>query len=330
MPSSDSLQTRHFKRIGIMTSGGDAPGMNMTLRCVVRAALQHDFEVIGIENGYSGMLKKQFRPLNAHDVGYIMQRGGTMLGTARSEYFKTAQGRAEALANLHEAEIEALVIIGGNGSLTGGLELERAGMPVVGIPGSIDNDLYGTQMAIGVDTCLNTIVDAVDRIKDTAAAHHRAFVVEVMGRHSGYLALMGALASGAEVAVIPEVQSSLLDIGNKMEKAFERGKSHFIVMVAEGASLKAEEIHTYLSQFDHHETRITILGHLQRGGAPSAYDRILASYLGIKAVECLLEGHTGVMVGQIDGKFVRTPLEQVVKRNSSVNMQVYDMVHLLS
>ncbi len=323
-------QTKSFKRIGVLTSGGDAPGMNTAVRATVRAALHQGFEVIGIERGYAGMLEKSFQPLNSHDVGNIMQRGGTMLGTARSELFKTPEGRAHAYANLKEAGIEALVIIGGNGSLAGGLELEKMGMPVVGIPGSIDNDLYGTSMAIGVDTSLNTILEAVDKIKDTAASHQRAFVVEVMGRHSGYLALMSSLASGAEMAVIPEVETNLVEIGEKMERAFARGKSHFIVIVAEGATLKTQPIYNYLCELDHYEVRITILGHLQRGGAPSAYDRILASYLGSEAVECLLEGVSGVMVGQLDGQLTRTPLEQVVKRTSAVNHKVYNLIQLLS
>ncbi len=323
-------RARPFKRIGIMTSGGDAPGMNTALRATTRAALHHGLEVIGIERGYVGMLKQCFRPLTAHDVGNIMQRGGTVLGTARSERFKTEEGRKVALDHLHAVGIEAVVIIGGNGSLAGGLELEKLGMPVVGIPGSIDNDLYGTNMAIGVDTCLNTIIEAVDKIKDTAASHQRAFVVEVMGRHSGYLALMSALASGAEMAVIPEVETSLDEIGHKMIRAFERGKNHFIVMVAEGAALKTSVIYDQLAKFDNFETRITILGHLQRGGAPSAYDRILASYLGGEAVECLLAGQSGVMVGQLDGKLTRTPLEQVVKRTSAVNLKVHQLIQLLS
>lgn len=326
-----SSQILPYKRVGILTSGGDAPGMNTALRAIVRAATHQGLEVVGIERGYAGMLKKHFRPLTAHDVAQIMQRGGTVLGTARSEHFRTEEGREEALENLHEAGIEALIIIGGNGSLAGGLELQKIGMPVVGIPGSIDNDLYGTSMAIGVDTCLNNIIEVVDKIKDTAAAHHRAFVVEVMGRHSGYLAVMSALASGAEMAIVPEMETSLEEIGDQMERAFfERNKSHFIAMVAEGATLKTQEIYEHLCRFDHHETRITILGHLQRGGAPSAFDRILASYLGAAAVDCILEGVSGVMVGQIDGQLARTPLEHVVKRTSGFRKQIYDMVHLLS
>lgn len=323
-------QIKLIKRIGLMTSGGDAPGMNTALRATARAALHYGFEVTAIERGFAGMLTNSFRPLTSHDVANIMQRGGTVLGTARSDKFRTVAGQQQALANLQAAGIEAVVIIGGNGSLAGGLELEQRGMPVVGIPGSIDNDLYGTSMAIGVDTCLNTILEAVDKVKDTAASHQRAFVIEVMGRHSGYLALMSALASGSELAVIPEIEISLTTIGVKMKHALERGKSHFIVLVAEGAALKAQQIYNYLSNLDHFETRITILGHLQRGGAPSAYDRILASYLGQEAIQCLMEGVSGVMVGQLNGQLTRTPLEQVVKRTSAVNLKVHELIQLLS
>jgi 6-phosphofructokinase 1 len=319
-----------FKRLGVMTSGGDAPGMNTAVRAVVRAGLQFGFEVFGIERGFAGLLNGAFRQLNSHDAGNIMQRGGTVLGTARSEFFKTEQGRDQAMAQLHQAGIEGLIIIGGNGSLTGGLELQKMGLPVVGVPASIDNDLYGTSMAVGVDTCLNTIVDAIDKIKDTASSHQRAFVVEVMGRHSGYLALMSAMASGAEVAVIPEVEISLPEMAAKMKAAFDRGKSHFIALVAEGAPFKSQQIYEYLCEVGHFETRLTILGHLQRGGSPSAYDRILATHLGNEAVECLLEGVSGVMIGEKGGTFVRTPLELVVKRTSAVNKKVYELIQRLS
>lgn len=319
-----------FKRLGVMTSGGDAPGMNTAVRAVVRAGLQFGFEVHAVERGFTGLLNANFRQFTSHDAGQIMQRGGTVLGTARSELFKTEQGRDQALENLHQAGIEALVIIGGNGSLTGGLELQKCGMPVVGVPASIDNDMYGTSMAVGVDTCLNTIVEVIDKIKDTASSHQRAFVVEVMGRHSGYLALMSALASGAEVAVIPEVETSLEEIAGKMKAAFDRGKSHFITLVAEGAPFKSQDIYDYLRSVGHFETRLTILGHLQRGGAPSAYDRILATHLGNEAVECLREGISGVMVGEKGGAFVHTPLELVVKRTSAVNKKVYELIQRLS
>lgn len=319
-----------FKRLGVMTSGGDAPGMNTAVRAVVRGGLHFGFEVYGIERGFAGLLNGNFRPLRSPDAGNIMQRGGTILGTARSEKFKTEDGRALALANLRAAGIEGLIIIGGNGSLTGGLELQKAGLPVVGVPASIDNDMYGTSLAVGVDTCLNTIVEAIDKIKDTAASHQRAFVVEVMGRHSGYLALMSAMSSGAEVAVIPEMEITLAEMASKMKAAFDRGKNHFIALVAEGAKLKSQEVYEYLCEVGHYETRLTILGHLQRGGPPSAYDRILATHLGHEAIECCLEGVSGVMVGERGGTFIRTPLELVVKRTSAVNAKVYELIARLS
>ena len=319
-----------FSRLAVMTSGGDAPGMNTALRAVVRAGLSYGLEVYGIERGYSGLLKGELRLLKSHDAGNIMQRGGTVLGTARSEKFKTEEGQAEALAHLQGAGITHMVIIGGNGSLAGGLELQNKGIEVVGVPASIDNDMYGTSMAIGVDTCLNTIVEVIDKIKDTASSHQRAFVAEVMGRHSGYLALMSAMASGAEVAVIPEVKITLGEMALKMKAAFDRGKSHFIVLVAEGAALKSQQVYQYLCEVGHFETRLTIMGHLQRGGSPSAYDRILATQLGNEALECLIEGVSGVMVGKKGEVFTRTPLEQVVKRTSAVNKKVYELIARLS
>lgn len=319
-----------FTRLGVMTSGGDAPGMNTALRAVARGGLSYGLEVYGIERGFSGLLNGKFRQLNSHDAGNIMQRGGTMLGTARSEIFKTEEGQEQALANLREAGIERLVIIGGNGSLAGGLELHKKGLPVVGIPASIDNDLYGTTMAVGVDTCLNTIIEVIDKIKDTAASHQRAFVVEVMGRHSGYLALMSAMASGAEVAVIPEMKITLGELALKMKAAFDRGKSHFIVLVAEGATLNSQQVYQYLCEVGHYETRLTIMGHLQRGGSPSAFDRILATHLGNEAIECLMEGVSGVMIGLKGDVFTRTPLEKVVKRTSAVNKKVYEIIARLS
>lgn len=319
-----------FTRLGVMTSGGDAPGMNTVVRAVVRGGLSYGLEVYGIERGFTGILDKRFRKLNTHDAGNIMQRGGTILGTARSEEFKTEEGQLKALANLRETGIERLVIIGGNGSLAGGLELERKGLPVIGIPASIDNDMYGTSMAVGVDTCLNTIIQVIDKIKDTAASHQRAFVVEVMGRHSGYLALMSAVASGAEVAVIPEMRITLGELAFKMKAAFDRGKSHFIVLVAEGAALSSQQVYQYLCEVGHYETRLTIMGHLQRGGSPSAYDRILATQLGTQAITCLREGVSGVMVGKKGEAYTRIPLQQVVKRTSAVNKKMYELIARLS
>lgn len=319
-----------LKRIGILTSGGDSPGMNTAIRAVTRTALQNGLEVIGIEQGYQGMFDKRFVDLGPRDVGGVMQRGGTILYTARCARFLKPEGRAEALENLRAAGIEAVVIIGGNGSLTGGLELERLGMPIIGLPGSIDNDLYGTDVAIGVDTCLNTILHAIDNIKDTASSHRRAFILEVMGRNSGYLALMSALSGGAEVAIIPEIPTEMEEVTRKLQAAFERGKSHFIIVVAEGAQLKTSDIYAYLREHSSIEARVTILGHLQRGGAPSAFDRILATRLGYAAIQSLLEGKTGVMMGLSGNSIVATPLEEVVSRAKPVDLVGFEMIKLLS
>jgi 6-phosphofructokinase 1 len=304
--------------------------MNTAIRAVTRTALQNGLDVIGIEQGYQGVFDKSFIELGPRDVGGVMQRGGTFLYTARCARFLKPEGRAEALENLRAAGIEALVIIGGNGSLTGGLELERLGMPVVGLPGSIDNDLYGTDVAIGVDSCLNTILHAIDNIKDTASSHRRAFILEVMGRNSGYLALMSALSGGAEVAVIPEIPTDMEELALKLRAAFERGKSHFIIVVAEGAELKTSEIYAYLRQHTSVEARVTILGHIQRGGAPSAFDRILATRLGYSAVQTLLEGKSGVMMGLSGNSIVATPLEEVISRPKPVDLVGFEMIKLLS
>ncbi|MBN9392607.1 MAG: 6-phosphofructokinase [Chloroflexi bacterium] len=319
-----------LKRIGILTSGGDSPGMNTAIRAVTRTALQNGLEVIGIEQGYQGIFDKSFVELGPRDVGGVMQRGGTFLYTARCARFLNPAGRAEALENLRAAGIEALVIVGGNGSLTGGLELERLGMPVVGLPGSIDNDLYGTDVAIGVDSCLNTILHAIDNIKDTASSHRRAFILEVMGRNSGYLAMMSALSGGAEVAIIPEIPTDMEEVALKLRAAFERGKSHFIIVVAEGAQLKTSEIYAYLREHTSVEARVTILGHIQRGGAPSAFDRILATRLGYAAVQTLLEGKSGVMMGLSGNSIVATPLEEVITRPKPVDLVGFEMIKFLS
>jgi 6-phosphofructokinase 1 len=320
----------NLKKIGILTSGGDSPGMNTALRAVTRTAIQNGLEVTGIEQGYQGMFEKKFVELGPRNVGGIMQRGGTFLYTARCARFLKPEGRLEALENLRDEGIQALVIIGGNGSLTGGLELERLGMPVVGLPGSIDNDLYGTDVAIGVDTCLNTILHAIDNIKDTASSHRRAFILEVMGRNSGYLAMMSALAGGAEVAVIPEIPTDMEEVKQKLVAAFDRGKSHFIIVVAEGAALKTREIFDYLCQHSSYEARVTILGHIQRGGSPSAFDRILATRLGYAAVQTLLEGKSGVMMGLSGKSIVATPLEDVISRSKPVDMVGFELIKLLS
>jgi 6-phosphofructokinase 1 len=281
-----------------MTSGGDAPGMNPAVRAVVRTAVARGVEVYGIRQAYAGLLAGDFERLTSRDVSGIMQRGGTILQTARNKEFETPQGQKRALRRLNEHEIEGLVVIGGDGSLRGALALHELGFPVVGIPGSIDNDIWGTNMSIGVDTALNTILDAVDKLRDTASSHERCFLLEVMGRNCGYLAMMGGILGGAEFIVIPERPTTLEEIGAILEDAYMRGKSHAMGVVAEGANLKTHEIAEYLENHEvGFEVRVTSLGHVVRGGKPTAFDRLLATRMGVAAVDCLLSGETGVMVG---------------------------------
>jgi 6-phosphofructokinase 1 len=320
-----------MKRIAVMTSGGDAPGMNAAIRAVVRTALHHDIDVYGIRQAYAGLLAGDISLMTSREVSGILQRGGTILQTARNEEFKTSQGQRKALRRLNEREIEAVVVIGGDGSLRGAHALETLGIKAIGIPASIDNDIWGTNMSIGVDTSLNTILDALDRLRDTATSHNRAFVIEVMGRNSGYLALMGGILGGAEVVVTPEREFSMEDIAKQMEDAYVRGKSHAIAVIAEGAPFKSTELVDFLNQ--HHtgfEIRLTILGHIQRGGRPSAFDRLLATRMGVRAVDLLLDGVHGVMVG-LDGREIATrSLEEVTSQSRSLTPSYYDMAWMLS
>ena len=289
----------YMKRIGVLTSGGDAPGMNACIRAIVRTALAHDIEPIGIPRGYAGLLAGDVQPLSSRSVGGIARWGGTILQTARSKEFMTPEGFQKALGNVELIGLDGLVIIGGDGSLRGALELHKAGVPCVGVPASIDNDIPGTDMSIGVDTATNTILEAVDKIKDTASAHGRAFVIEVMGRRSGYLALAAGVAGGAEMVIAPERPISIDDILREMAQSHERGKPHFIIVVAEGARPNAQQICDVLQSAEHpeFEARLTVLGHVQRGGSPTAYDRLLATKLGNAAVDALIAGQSGIMVG---------------------------------
>ena len=304
-----------MKRIGVLTSGGDAPGMNACIRAVVRAGIALGVETMGVEKGYSGLCDGEFVPMNSRSVGGIARWGGTVLQTARSQRFMTPEGFQRALDNLRTAGIEGLVVIGGDGSLRGARELHRAGFPVIGVPGSIDNDICGTDMAIGADTATNTILDAVDKIKDTASAHARAFVIEVMGRRSGYLALAAGIAGGAEMIIVPEHQTSMDEILAEMKEAREREKPHFIVVVAEGAMPNATQIRNAVMAAGEKgfEARLTVLGHVQRGGSPSAADRLLATNLGVAAVQSLLAGESGVMMGQKGTDIVPVPLDEVLE-----------------
>lgn len=318
-----------MKKIAVLTSGGDSPGMNAAIRAAVRTGIFHDLEVFGIERGFTGLMEGQIFPMNLVSVGGIMQRGGTILKTSRSEKFKTKEGLDIALKKLQEFGIDGLVNIGGDGTLRGTRDLSALGVKTIGIPATIDNDLHKTDMAIGVDTALNTVIEAIDKIKDTASSHQRAFVVEVMGRNSGYLALMSGIAGGVEAILIPEISYNLQEINLKVKEGYQRGKTHCIVVIAEGVG-KTNEVSKYLEDKIGYETRVTILGYLQRGGSPSAFDRLLASRLGAAAVKLLLKGETGKMVGLIGNKIEATDLEVVLSQQKTINRGIYDLSLVLA
>ncbi len=305
--------------------------MNAAVRAVARAAFSLDWVPMRVEAGYSGLLEGRIYPVDRRGLGGILQRGGTVLGTQRSKEFATPEGQRRAARELEQAGVDALVVIGGEGSLTGALRLAELGVVrVVGIPATIDNDVWGTEMAIGVDTALNTALDTIDRIKVTASSHNRAHIVEVMGRNCGYLALSTAIAGGAEAVLVPEFEPDPEDLLRFIRKAYEQGKSHFIVVAAEGARLSAAEFHQYVNDTRTYESRLTVVGHSQRGGAPTAFDRILSSRLGTAAVEALSDGKDATMVG-FSGKAVETvPLEEVVGRIRPLDPKMYAMAGVLS
>lgn len=321
-----------MKRIGVFTSGGDAPGMNAAIRAVVRQAYALGVEVIGIRRGYAGMILGEMLPLGVRDVANILQRGGTILLTARSQEFMTEEGRAKAAEKLRAAGIEGLVAIGGDGTFRGAMRLlEEHRIPVVGVPGTIDNDLYGTDYTIGFDTAVNTALEAIDRIRDTAASHERVFFIEVMGRHAGLIALEVGLAGGAEVIALPEEPLDPKAVAETLAASQARGKTSSIVVVAEGAYpegasglLKAIQGHMAL------EARVTVLGHIQRGGSPTAKDRVLASRLGAAAVEALTGGASGVMVGEVEGEVEITPLKEAVERRKDIRRDLLALSRVLA
>ncbi len=317
-----------MKKIGILTSGGDSPGMNSAIRAAVRTAMSLGMEVVGIVRGYSGLINEEIRMLDSKSVSGIMQFGGTILQTARSKEFLREEGRQKAVDNLNKHNIEGLIIIGGNGSLTGALRLHEMGVKTVGIPGSIDNDLYGTDMAIGVDTALNTIVQSIDKIKDTASSHERAFIIEVMGRESGYLALMSAMASGSEFVIVPEVPYNMKNIAEALRKRYEQRRTNSIIIVAEGAT-SAFQIEKELRDEIGFETRVTVLGHIQRGGSPSVFDRLLASRFGYHAVQFLVNGGSGKMVGLIKDEITFTPFDEAISTVKPINKEFIDIMALL-
>ncbi len=317
--------------IGVLTSGGDAPGMNSCIRSIVRTAVANDCRVIGISNGYDGLINGEYRPLGLRDVGGILQRGGTILQTRRSQAFREPRGQRDAIRRMNAVGMDGLVVIGGDGSLNGAQKLAEQGIRVVGIPASIDNDIWGTNMAIGVDTAMNTIMEAVDKLRDTASSHGRAFLVETMGRGSGYLAVMAGIVCGAEMVLMPEVQLTLEEIADAIEDAYRRGKSHAIIIVAEGASFRTTELAGLLDDMDlGFKTRVTILGHIQRGGSPTAFDRLLAARMGSKAVEALMAGHSGVMTG-LQGRTIElVPISDVITQKREANLEYYHMARILA
>ena len=318
-------------KLGVLTSGGDAPGINPCIRAVVRTALFHGVEVVGIQEGFDGLIRGEMIPLRARDVGGILQRGGTFLRTARCPEFETKKGQRQAIRELNEAAIDGLVVIGGDGSMRGAQALVEHGFPVVGVPASIDNDIWGTDMSLGVDTALNTLKDAVDKLRDTASSHQRAFLVVTMGHHCGYLALITGVICGAEIIVIPEREIPIDEIAPKIEDAYSRGKTHAIIIMAEGASYDPAQVVAALEEEDvGFETRVTILGHIVRGGSPSAFDRILATRMGVKAVDALLGGKTAVMTGLRGREIVLRAFEDVVSKSRQPNLEFLDIAYMLS
>jgi len=322
-----------MQRIAVLTSGGDAPGMNAAIRAVTRSAIDRNVEVFGVRYGFQGLVDDVIEPLRARDVGGIVQRGGTVLGSARSKEFREEPGRIKALRNLSQRGIEALVVIGGNGSQSGAAALSALGFPVAGVASTIDNDLIGSDTTIGVDTAVNVTLEAIDRLRTTGSSHNRAFLVETMGRDCGYLALMAGLAGGAEVISIPEAEVGPAEVAERLSAAYRRGKTHAIVVCAEGAQNSAELL---LAHFREHkqmigfELRATTLGHVVRGAQPTAADRILATRLGAAAVDALSAGTHGVLVGIVAGKLTHTQLADVAGKTRPVDLTTLELARVLA
>ncbi len=323
-----------MKRIAVFTSGGDAPGMNACIRAVVRGAVYHGIEVFGIRRGYNGMISGDIFQMTSHSVSNIVQRGGTILKSARSKEFMTPEGRQKAHEQIVKFGIEGLVAIGGNGTFTGAtLFFDEFGIPTVGAPGTIDNDLYGTDYTIGFDTAVNTALEAIDKIRDTADSHDRIFLIEVMGRDSGYIAIQSGIAGGAELVMVPEVLTPLSEVVETLRAGWSRQKSSSIIVVAEGDEEgKAKEVAERMrQQLDANiDMRVTTLGHIQRGGIPTAYDRILASRLGLGALEGLMAGEKNVMAGIINNELVYTPFRDTIRLPKPISEDLLRMVKILS
>ena len=321
------------KRIGIITSGGDAPGMNACVRAVVRSAIKQGVEAVGIKRGYAGMIKGDFIKLEKSSVSHIIQLGGTILQSARSKAFFTKEGRHTAYQQLKKHGIDGIVAIGGDGTFTGAsVFMQEYDIPIVGVPGTIDNDLFGTDYTIGFDTAVNTAMQAIDKIKDTADAHDRLFFVEVMGRDAGFIALKSGIATGAEAVLVPESKTSIEDLVKVLETNYKEKKTSSIVVVAEGddAGGAFDIAKQVKERFDSYEIRVTVLGHVQRGGSPTCRDRVLASTLGIEAVNALIAGKRGIMIGEIHDKIIETPFEKAIEDHQPINSRFFGMVDLLS
>ena len=323
-----------IKKIAVLTSGGDAPGMNAAIRAVVRACTYYRIECVGVYRGYQGLIEGDIVPLTARDVSNIINKGGTILKSARSMDFKTKEGRARAYENLKKHGVGAMVLIGGDGTFTGGLKfLEEFNFPLVGIPGTIDNDIYGTDNTIGYDTALNTVVEAIDKIRDTASSHNRLFFIEVMGRDAGFIALNTGIGAGAEEILIPEKNLGLDRLVDSLKTSKETGKTSSIVVVSEGDKIGKNvfELAEYINEnFPHYDIRVSVLGHMQRGGTPSCYDRVLASRLGVAAVESLLDHETGVMIGITNNEISRVGLDKAIKMNHDINKELLKVAEITS
>lgn len=328
------MKENKIKTIGILTSGGDAPGMNAAIRAVVRACAYYKVKCVGVYRGYQGLIEGDYKTLSARHVSNIINRGGTILKTARSQEFRTPEGRAKAYENLKKANIDALVLIGGDGTFTGGMVFNNEyNFPSIGIPGTIDNDIYGTNYTIGYDTALNTVVSAIDKIRDTAGSHNRLFFVEVMGRDAGFIALNGGVGAGAEEILIPEEDLGLERLLESLKRSKRSGKSSSIVVVAEGDKIGKNvfELADYVeNNLPEYEVRVSVLGHMQRGGSPSCFDRVLASRLGVKAIELLLENKTNLMVGMLHNKIATTEFEKAIKGRHEINKELLRVSDIMS
>jgi len=322
-----------MKRIAVLTSGGDASGMNAAIRAVVRTGIDRGWDMFGVRHGYAGLIAGDFIKLDVRNVGGIIQRGGTVLGSTRCPEFKEEIVRKQALQKLSEQDISALIVIGGNGSQTGAHKLSQSGFPVIGIASTIDNDLYGSEITLGVDTALNVALEAIDRLKVTASSHQRAFLVETMGRNCGYLALMTGIAGGAEAIAIPETKTDPELIASELRQAYERGKPHAIVVVAEGAEYNADGLAQYFKEHRERlgfDLRVTRLGHVQRGGTPGVFDRLLATRFGAAAAEALDAGQHGVLIGLLKGEIALTPLAEVTARKKELDTRLFELARILA